>query len=285
MKSSDLGFNLELTGEVVEFGAEVYRRLAMGESCDGIEHEILARITALTQSCFDMPIEKTGEVQSCGEKERIIYTGNHPTYETQWITIQAMTDLAANGAAVGKSELLWQPWYLPPFLAWPAKLSGKAMFVPRNDHQKAVHVIKEACQRMFRPNTGVILFTDKHRPTQEAIKNDREKFSKIYPSHGIEDWLKYTCFPSSPGLMQVLDGVPDARVVDFTSGLNKSTPHGATFYIHQEEIPQAVIFDPSNIVDAVQTGKPVSDRELMVRGWLLKRYEWKNKWLHERQQR
>jgi len=285
MKPADLLFNLELTGEVVEFGADVYRRLATGESCDGIEHEILARITALTQSSFDMAIEKTGEVRPCSEDERLIYTGNHPTYETQWITIQAMTDLAANSAAIGKSELLWQPWYLPPFLAWPAKLSGKAMFVPRKNHEKAVQVIKDACQRIFRPDTGVVLFTDKHRPTQEAIKDDREKFSKIYPCHGIEEWLNHTCFPSSPGLTQILDGVPNARIVDFTSGLNQAKPHSATFYLHQEEIPRSVILDPANIVKAVESGKPVSERELMVRGWLLKRYEWKNKWLHARQEK
>lgn len=272
----DLAFKGGLAEEVIRFGTEVYRRLLMGESFQGMERETLRRIKRVTEDAFSLRTEVTGNVRPCDDTERMVWIGNHPTYETQWLTIQAMVQLAENACGVGKSELLWNPVYLPPFLAWPAKLSGKGMFVPRNNHEKAVQVIRETCSTTFRPNTGVILLTDKHRPTEENIKVDREKFSEKYPGHGIEDWLKYTCFPSSTGLAQVLDAIPNVRVVDFTSCLDRPTPQGATFHIHKEEIPQEMIFDPANLLPETPGEKPISERERMVRGWLLKRYAWKN---------
>lgn len=284
MKESDILFNLDLAGELLKFGTEVYGRWLTNKSYQGMEHETLRRIKAATEACFGMSTKMTGDVRPCGKDERMIWIGNHPTYETQWVTIQAMSELAEKCTGVGKSELLWNPIYLPPFLAWPAWISGKGMFVPRNDHEKAVQVIKAACQTMFKPNTGVVLLTDKHRPNTERIEADREKFSKKYPGHGIEKW-NYTCFPSSTGLMQVLDSVPHVRVVDFTSCLDRPEPYGATFHIHQREIPQEKIFDPSNLLPDIPGEKPVSERERMVRGFLLKLYRWKNtKFIHERKE-
>lgn len=280
----DLAFKGGLADEVVRFGIDVYRRLLMGESFQGMEHETLRRIKQVTEDAFSLRTEITGEVRPCSDDERMVWIGNHPLYETQWLTIEAMVQLAENGCGIGKSELLWNPIYLPPFLAWPAKLSGKGMFVPRDDHAKAVKVIQAACQTMFKPNTGVILLTDKHRPTEKYVSADREKFSKKYPGHGIESW-NYTCFPSSTGLTQVLDAVPNVRVVDFTSCLDRPSPQGAVFHINKEEIPQEAIFDPANLLPEIPGEKPVSERERMVRGWLLKRYGWKNNvFIHERQE-
>ena len=52
----------------------------------------------------------------------------------------------------------------------------------------------------------------------------------------------------------------------------------------QKEIAQDEIFDSSNRIPEVPGEKPISERERRVRGWLLKRYTWKNtKFIHERQ--
>lgn len=280
----DLTFKGGLAEAMMRFGTDVYRRILMDESFQGMEQETLRRIKQVTEDAFSLRTEITGNVRPCNDDERMLWIGNHPLYETQWLTIEAMVQLAENGCGIGKSELLWNPIYLPPFLAWPAKLSGKGMFVPRDDHEKAVRVIREACKTMFKPNTGVILLTDKHRPTEENIRANREKFSKRYPGRGIEEW-NYTCFPSSTGLTQVLDAVPNVRVVDFTSCLDRPSPQGAVFHIHKEEIQQEVIFDPANLLPEIPGEKSVSERERMVRGWLLKRYGWKNNvFIHERQE-
>lgn len=271
----DIAFKGGLAEEVVRFGTEVYRRLLMNESFQGMEHETLGRIRQVTEDAFSLKTEVTGEVRPCNDDERMVWIGNHPLYETQWLTIEAMVQLAENGCGIGKSELLWNPVYLPPFLAWPAKLSGKGMFVPRNDHEKAVRVIREACDTMFKPNTGVILLTDKHRPTQQNIEADRKKFSERYPGFGIEGWDR-TCFPSSTGLARVVEGIPDIRVIDFTSCLDRPTPHGATFHIHQEEIPREVMLNPKRLLPIIPGEKPVSEEERRIRSWLVERYGWKN---------
>ena len=283
MKEADVRFNLSLAGELLEFGTDVYTRLFMDESFQGMEHAVLRRVRELTEECFNLKTVPSGEVRHCGEDERMVLIGNHPLYETQWITIQVMTELVANAGGIGKRELLWNPAYVPPLLAWPAWIADLAMFVPRNNHEEAVHVIQNACKKMFRPNTGVVLFTDKHRPTQKAMKEDRKEFLEKYPDYGVENW-HYTCFPSSTGLTRVLDGVPNIRVVDFTSCLDRPAPYDATFYVDQEEISQDEIFDPSNRIPEIPGEKPISERERRVRGWLLKRYTWKNtKFIHERQ--
>jgi hypothetical protein len=122
----------------------------------------------------------------------------------------------------------------------------------------------------------VILLTDKHRPSENYVETDRKKFSEKYPGYGIEEWLRHTCFPSSTGLARVLESVPDVRVVDFTSCLDRPTPHGATFHIHQEEIPREVMLNPERLLPIIPGDKPVSEEEHRIRSWLVERYKWKN---------
>lgn len=266
--AADLQFNLSLAGEVVGFGLDVYGRLLTGKSCREIHGPVLERVRNLTQDCYNMPIVETGEVRPCGSKERMVWIGNHPRYETQWAVIQSMTQLATNAAAIGKKELLTNPVYLPPFLGWPVKWAGLGLFVSRKDHAQAVDTLQEATKTLFLPDTGVIVLTDKHRPTQEAIADDRKKFSEKYPQEGVDEWLQHTCFPSSTGLMQILDAVNEIRVVDFSSFLD---PDG-TLHIHKEEIPAATLLNGEN-----------SNREKNLRAWLLQRYRWKNAWMDDLQ--
>ncbi len=272
----DTVFNLSLAGELLEFTAEVYRRALLGEAFDGVEKVPLKGIKAATENVFDMRTEVHGDVRPCGPDERMVWIGNHPSYETQWITIEVMSRLAGSAKGVGKKELLYNPLYLPPLLAWPAWLANMAAFVSRNDHQAAVKAVQEACKTIFTPDSGVVLFADKHRPTTERIKDDREKFAAIYPGNGIEEWLQGTCFPSSSGLIQILDAIPDVRVINFTSALDQQSPHGTTFHVAMEEVALQQIFDITNIRPSEKDESMVSERERMLRGWMMNDYKAKN---------
>lgn len=269
-------FNMSLVEELLKFTIEVYRRALLGEAFDGVEKTPLQNIRAATEEIFGMRTEVHGQVRPCGPEERMVWIGNHPSYETQWITMEAMSRLAGGSRGIGKKELLYNPRYLPPLLAWTAWLANMAAFVSRNNHEAAVKAVQGACKTILTPDSGVVLFTDKHRPTTERIKDDREKFSGIYPGNGIEEWLQYTCFPSSSGLMQVLDAIPDVRVINFTSALDQKDPNGATFHVAMKEVALDQIFDLTNIRPSSKYESKLSDRERMLRGWMLKDYEAKN---------
>lgn len=280
-----LGFYKDLLGALTDIAAEVYLttalhpydRLVKGDLSrfKGMEHSFFEDASNACKDNFGVELITHGDVRPCAPDERMLLMGNHPTFEAEWVWGEAVSHLAENIIAMGKKNLLWEPWMAPPLFAWVGKLAGKLGFVSRNNHEEAVASVRNACKTVFVPGSAMILLTDKHRFTPENSKNDREKFSKLYPGAGIESWMKYTGMPSSSGVMEVVDAVANVRLINVTSGLDRPEPHGAKFHVLFEEVEHEEIFRPENIIPSTN-GKDVSERELMLRGWQLKDYERKN---------
>ncbi len=279
-------FFLDLAASLAKIAAEVYGTAALHpherfvekdfSRFKGMEHSFFEDTAQACRDNFGMKLEMHGEVRPCEHDEKMLLMGNHPSFIAQWMWGVAVSHLAENTVAMGKKNLLWQPWMAPPLFAWVGALSGKLGFVSRSNHHEAVESsVKNACETVFVPGTAMILFVDKHRFTPENAKTDREKFSGIYPSAGIENWMNYTGMPSSSGVMEVVDATPNVRLINVTSGLDRPEPYNATFHVLIEEVSHKEVFNRGNII-ASNKQQNITRKEKAFRGWQIKDFERKN---------
>ena len=212
-------------------------------------------------------------VPPCADDERMVVLGNHPTGNGVSSFGRFITDnLAPYMLAIGKIEHMKNP-----VLGWPLRLARSGVFIDRTPgkNEEAIAAIREACETIFTPQSSMVVFPDRSRPTKKRIEVARQKWAERMPELHVEEWMHHTLFPYSGGLYTILEGTKDVkrRIIDVTTGFNR---------------PDETVLQASALIDSTLhirtedvTGQiPIGDVEAL-REWLIRRWIEKNRMLDE----
>lgn len=236
---------------------------------DGVESVFFEEMSAYILNELHWELELEGDLP---EKPggRWVYIMNHPTLLATWTPLDlASRTMAPNTAVIAKSELIEHQ--LTAFLLGkPLKDIGRVGFIKRDNRQEAYEGVRQAVETVFRPNTGLVLFPDAHRPYPPRIKKEREGWDTKIPEVHVKDWMTETCFPRSGGLWNLLratEGMEDVRYMNFTVAEPKRSP--GRFHIAIQELSREEMLGHSPSLEHLKEWLIADWKEKnnVIRGW------------------
>lgn len=246
------------TGMLMKLGYRIYsdeiRRILTGEKSDHSEipAELSADLDKIAQRYMQLKVKTHGNFPKLGKDERGIVFGNHPSDVTLWPLANVIAQsFTSKLKAVAKKEVMYELKTMPPFFGWIGKLSELLIVIDRDDPEAAVADIRQACETILVPGTGVVIFPDGHRPTIENLELSHAKMAEKGYSNPSE-LMPHTCFPKPKGLFEILsamEGHP-VRILNTTVGLsadeNGPNAFGATINIYGKEVDREEIVGTSS---------------------------------------
>ena len=213
--------------EIAEQGSDFF---------NGLEARFFRNVTESILTGMDWKLDIEGEFP---EKPggRWVYIMNHPTLIATWTPFHVTSErLAPHTAVVAKQELLDNP--ITGFLLGePLQTIGNVGFINRGQREEAYMGVRRAVETVLRPDTGLIIFPDAHRPYAHTVEKERKTWSEKLPYAGINEWMTETCMPRSGGLWNMLratEEMPDVRFANLTSAEPRKR-HGV-FHVAYEEV-------------------------------------------------
>lgn len=135
-----------------------------------------------------------------------LIVANHPQLEYSPGIIGVIARLGLSAAIVSKVENL-EGW-VGLIAGRPLKRTGRGAFISQRGGKMSRELLREAVKTC----DSILIFADKHRPTPQALKNDRQDYPDVP--------LTRTCVPRPGGVHSILEatiaeGRP-VRVIDIT---------------------------------------------------------------------
>ena len=234
--------------------ADEIRRILTGKKSDHSEipAELSAVLDEIAQRCMQLKVKTHGNFPKLGENERGVVISNHPSDVTLWPLANVIAQsFTSKLKAVAKKEVMYELKTMPPFFGWIGKLSELLIVIDRDDPEAAVATIRQACETILVPGTGVVIFPDGHRPTEKNLEQSHKIMAEKRYSNPSE-LMPHTCFPTSKGLFEILSATEGhrIRILNTTVGLsadeNGPNAFGSTIHIFGKEVEREEILGTSS---------------------------------------
>lgn len=239
---------------------------------NGVEAAFFRQITEYIFKQMDWDMEIEGKLPET-PGGRWVYIMNHPSLLATWPPLDlAGRYMAPHTATTAKSDIMNSP--ISRFLiGQPLEDIGRVGFIKRpvkpEDREEAYENVRSAVQKLLRPDTGLIIFPDTHRPYPSKIKKAREEWDKKKPDAKVNEWMTETCFPRSGGLwnlLNVTESKEDVRYMDFT--VAEPRKKRDSFHVALKEVTREEIL-----------GREASEAHLQ--NWLIENWIEKNRKIRE----